>query len=276
MTEDQNGCGTDCPSHLLSRLTFVEIEREIARFPAVVLPLGGTEPYGSEGALGIASSCSEAIAAELSRRHAMLQAPVLHYGCSTPYTAFGGAAGVKPRTFTNTLCEILRRFRRKGIELVVIIDSLFDNGPAIDEAVGRLKKWDRNLHVVTFGLQREERLRAFIARRSTVGEPGRSVAAMLSLAAYIDPGLVRGSGAGIEKVPSVKPERYTKWRRRGADPEQFRALFPDGTVTDGGSRYDADAGGELFEYSLALLEETVAPFLPLPGRERIAREFKPE
>ena len=276
MKGDQNGCSTDCPIHLLSRLTFGEIEREIARFPAMVLPLGGSEPYGSEGALGIASACSEAVAAALSRRHAMLMAPTLHYGCSTPYTAFGGAAGVNPRTFTNALCEILRRFRRQGIELVVIIDPLFDNGPAIDKAVNRLKKWDRNLHILIFGLQRDERLRAFIARRSGLWGPGRSEFAMLSLASCIDPGLIRGTGAGRENGASANPERYNRWRRRGADPEQFRALFPEGTVTGAGGRYDADTGRELFQYGMTLLDETIAPFLPVPGRKGLAQEFKPE
>ncbi len=195
----------------------------------------------------------------------MLLAPVLHYGCSTPYSAFGGAAGLKPRTLANALCEILRRLRRQGIGRVVIIDPLFDNGPALEEATARLKKWDRNLLIVTFALQRDARVRAFIGRRCTINEPGRSEFAMLSMASYIDPGLVRTGEAGERKDrPVSKPDLHKKWRRRGADPEQFRALFPDGSTGGEECSPDSAIGRELFEYISAALDETVASLIPPP------------
>jgi creatinine amidohydrolase/Fe(II)-dependent formamide hydrolase-like protein len=259
---DQNGrCNDYSPPYLLSRLTFAEIEREIVRFPAVVLPPGGSEPYGPRAALGLASACSEAIASALSRRYGMLMAPTLHYGCSTPYSAFGGAAGMKPRTLTNILCEILRRFRRQGICFVVIIDPLLDNGPALDETVNRLKKWDRNLRVVTFGLQREERVQAFIGRRCTINEFGRSEFVMLALASHIDPRLVRVDTAPGREIAVSTQELYRKWRRRGADPQQFRLFFPDASTGMGGCTYDSKIGGELLEFIIALIDETIAPLL---------------
>jgi creatinine amidohydrolase/Fe(II)-dependent formamide hydrolase-like protein len=264
MKGDQIGGGNDYSTpYLLSRLTFAEIEREIVRFPAVVLPLGGSEPYGPGAALGLASACSETIASALSRRYGMLMAPTLHYGCSTPYSAFGGAVGMKPRTLTNALCEILRRFRRQGIGLVVIIDPLLDNGPALDEAVKRLKKWDQNLQIVTFGLQREERVRAFIGRRCTIkNEFGRSEFVMLSIASHIDPRLVRVDTAREKKIAASTEELYRKWRRRGADPQQFRKLFSDGSTGMGGCTHDSEIGRELLECIVAMIDETIAPLLP--------------
>jgi creatinine amidohydrolase/Fe(II)-dependent formamide hydrolase-like protein len=263
MKGDQNGCGNDYSTpFLLSRLTFPEIERKIARFPALLLPLGGIEPYGAGAALGLASACSEAVASVLSRRHEMLLAPTLHYGCSTPYSDFGGATGMKLRTLTNALCEILRRFRRQGFDSMVIIDPLLDNGPALDEAVNRLKRWDRKLRIVTFGLQREESVKAFIRRRSTIKEFGRSEFAMLSLASYINPRLVQDDTDGGKEMADSTQELYRKWRRRGADPQQFRSLFPDGSAGSGGCRYDSEIGRELFEYIITLIDETIAPLLP--------------
>ncbi len=263
MKENQNGCVNNYSSpYLLSRLTFTEIEREIVRFPALVLPLGGSEPYGPGATLGLASACSEAIAATLSRRYGMLMAPTLHYGCSTSYSAFGGAVGMKPRTLTNTLCEILRHFRRQGIGLVLILDPLLGNGPAMDETVNRLKKWDRNLQVVTFEVQREEHIKTFIGSRCAIDEFGRGEVAMLCLASYIDPSLVRTDTTEGRELAASTPELYRKWRRRGADPQQFRSLFPDGSPGRWDCIHDSGIGEELFEYILKLIDESIAPFLP--------------
>jgi creatinine amidohydrolase/Fe(II)-dependent formamide hydrolase-like protein len=248
----------------LSRCTFREVARERERLPAIILPLGGCEPYGELGALGVASACAEALGDALSSRLSVLLAPMLAYGCSTPYRAFEGSAGVKPRVLTNFLCETIRGWYHQGFKTVVIIDALGDNSEATALALRRLKNSHPDRHAVALSIQRDERIRAFIGNHCSGKELGRTEYGMLSMAAGFDPSLVRkldtGSGAGAQ-APLPDMERFQRWRKRGGDPEQFRKIFPGASTSGIASRYDADFGGALFEYILQLLIDMVTPFL---------------
>jgi len=245
----------------LSRLTFREVEKELSRFPALILPLGGCEPYGECGCLGMASACVEALATALSEKLHLLLAPVQMYGCSTAYGAFGGTAGVKPRTLTNILCETVRRWYQQGFRTIIIVDALFDNGGAVDPALRRLKNTNPDMRIIPFSLQRDERIRAFIGRHVRTKEPGRTEYGILSLAAFIDPDLVRATNKNHAAAAEVDAERYWTWRKRGADPEQYRKLFPDCSSSGTVCRFDPDFGRELFGFIFQLLVDTVAPFI---------------
>jgi len=140
-------------SHLnLSHLTFQEVEKEIAGNPALILPLGGCEPYGEYGTLGTVSAVVEALATALSSKLHLLLAPTQAFGCSTPYSAFGGSAGLKARTLTNILCETIRQWYGQGFRAVIIIDGQFDNSEAVDQALRRLKNVKPEMKICAFSL----------------------------------------------------------------------------------------------------------------------------
>ena len=258
-----------CPRNgamALSHLTCSEVEHEVARFPALLVPLGGCEPWARCGALGVASACAEAVAETLSSRNRILLAPTLPYGCSTSYGAFEGSSGLKPRTFENLLCETIRLWRGQGFRLFIIVDGLFDNFAAVEGAVRRLRKDTPKASIEYFSLQRNERIRAFMNTRFPGKEPGRAESGMLSLAAFIDPTLVRAhdslSGAhGKSRQAPPDGETFRRWKKRGGDPQQFRKLFPAASTCEQPGRYDADFGRELFGFILRLIEESIAPFL---------------
>jgi creatinine amidohydrolase/Fe(II)-dependent formamide hydrolase-like protein len=244
----------------LSRLTFCEVAREMERLPALAMPLGGCEPYGGLGSLGVASACAEAVAAAFSERCRVLLAPVLAYGCSISYRSFEGTAGVKPHALTNLLCETVRGWYYQGFKVLFVIDALMDNGEAIDLAVRRLHTSHPDRTIVTLSLQRDERIRAFIGDHISGKEFGRTEYGMLSLAAYIDMTLVRACIVDKREYPP-DPQRFRSWRKRGGDPQQFRKYFPDGSSSTIANRFDADFGKQLFEYILQVLSERAAPFL---------------
>jgi creatinine amidohydrolase/Fe(II)-dependent formamide hydrolase-like protein len=244
----------------LSCLTFREIEKELSRCPALILPLGGCEPYGASGTLGTATACAGAFAAALAEKLKILYAPALAVGCSTAYGSFGGTAGVKPRTMTNILYETIRRWQVQGFMMVIIIDGLFDNGEAVEEALRWLKNSAHDLNVVSFSLQRDERIRAFIGRHGGGKEPGRTEYGLLSLAAHIDASLVRPAEKK-QATAAARTECYVTWRKRGADPQQFRKLFPECSVSDAAHPFDPVFGKELFGFILQLLVETTKPLL---------------
>lgn len=243
----------------LSRLTFCEVEKEIERLPALVVPLGGCEPWGRSGTLGVASACSDALANALSEKLQVLCAPVFGPGCSTPFMSFGGTAGVKQRTLGNIFCETVRMWFFQGLRIIVAINTLAENNAALILAEKRLKISHPDCMVVLFSLHHDARVRAFIARHQPGPEPGRTEFGMLSMAAWIDPDLVRGPVK--DEVPATAwpdADRFKKWHKRGADPEQFRKLFPNGSSSPIAAGFNAGFGKRLFEYILQTLEEDTA------------------
>lgn len=242
----------------LSRLTFSEIEQEIRRLPALIIPLGGCEPYGSLGSMGVASAVAEALAWELSRKIRLLCAPVISYGNSTAFMSFGGSAGTKPRTLTNTVCETMRMWYFQGIRYVIIIDALYENREAIDLALSRLARSNPECKAEAFSIQRDRRVREFVEKNASGSESYRSEYGMLSMAAWIDPGLVRAPAGARSKTAKIDAQRVLTWRKRGGDPEQLRKFAADGSCSEIAAVYSADFGETLFRFILGLLEEIVA------------------
>jgi hypothetical protein len=154
----------------------------------------------------------------------------------------------------------------QGFRKIIVLDALSENGDALALAVKRLNISHPDRSIDLFSIQRDSRVRAFIAENIPGRELGRTEYGMLSMAAWIDRGLVRDIDRGPEDdlPPAIKPDadRFRKWHKRGADPEQFRKLFPQGSSSTIATRFDADFGKRLFEYILPLLEEAVASPLP--------------
>jgi creatinine amidohydrolase/Fe(II)-dependent formamide hydrolase-like protein len=201
------------------------------------------------------------MAAALSEKLHILLAPALAFGCSTPYNAFGGTAGVTPRTLTNILCETIRQWYRQGFRTMVIIDGLYDNSEAVDLAARRLKCAHPAMKIILFSLQRDERIRAFIGQYFHEKESGRAAYGMLSLAAYIDPAMIREGAAVGPQQALPDTERYRTWRKRGADPDQYRKLFPHACSGSTMHGFDPEFGRELFGFILQVLVDTVTPLL---------------
>ena len=245
----------------LSYLTFREVEKEIARLPALILPLGGCEAYGECSCLGTVSACVEVIAAALSSKLRLLLAPTLAFGCSTPYSAFGGSAGVKARTLTNILCEAIRQWYGQGFRAVILIDGLFNNDEPVNQALRKLKNVKPKMKILVFSLQRDERVRAFIGQHVQGKEYGRTEYGLSSLAAFIDPGLVRQPQKNQTAAIAPDLKCFDAWRKRGADPERYRKLFPNASTGSSVCQCNAAFGKELFDFILQLLIATVTPLL---------------
>jgi creatinine amidohydrolase/Fe(II)-dependent formamide hydrolase-like protein len=243
----------------ISRLTWHEVEKEIKQHGTLIVPLGGCEPWGGSGTFGVASACAETLANALSEKMKILCSPVLAFGCSTPFQSFGGTAGIKPRTLTNIVCETMRAWFFQGFRTIVVIDALTENREALVLAGKRLKASHPDRSISVFPVQQDARVRAFIAGHRPGQELGRTEYGMLSMAAWIDPGLVRETEKG--KTSGIVPPdagRFRQWHKKGADPEQFRKLFPDGSSSTIAAGFDAGFGKTLFEYILTLLEDNVA------------------
>jgi creatinine amidohydrolase/Fe(II)-dependent formamide hydrolase-like protein len=242
----------------ISLLTFPEIEKQIRKNPVLILPLGGCEPFTAFGALGIGTVVVQALAQELSLKTGILVAPPLPYGCSTPYASFSGTAGVKPRTLTNILCETIRMWHFQGMNTILVIDSLAHNGDAVTLAQKRCFCSHPGLTITVYSLEQCDDLRAFIAKETGGEELDRKEFALLSMAAWIDSGLVRPAPEKAFIASDAIRSRFRTWHKRGADPEQLRKFAPGCSCSNSAHRYDPDIGRSLFEYILESLEKIAA------------------
>jgi creatinine amidohydrolase/Fe(II)-dependent formamide hydrolase-like protein len=217
----------------IERLTYEQARECVSAAPAVILPLGGCEPFGGVGAMGAETLCADGISQELSVRCRILSAPAIPFGCSTPFISFTGAFGVKPRTFVNMLCEIIRAYVFQGAARVFLISAApFNKEPAI-EAVKRIEGKHHNVKVISFDIN------ALVSVGNAVSDIDRNDAALLSMAAYLSWNGTDSSGgvcrnfqhtSGIAERKRAGIDKYRTWKKRGADPQKLRKLFPDGLL----------------------------------------------
>jgi hypothetical protein len=259
----------------LERLTYTQARQFIDGRPAVIVPLGGCEPFGGVGTLGVESYCAAGIAKELSLRCGVLTAPVVPFGCSTPFIGFAGAAGLKPRTFINMLCDIIHAYIFQGVEKIFLVNAApFSREPAA-EAAKRLMAAHLRVTVLLFDINTV--LRGDI--KGGGGDGGgisakpdgksqlkdmdtgfdRDDALLLSIYAYLRQENFDGIGQVVKK--NIREEQYRTWRKRGADPQKLRKLFPDGLLLPQGvdinSAVSLERGGENFLRIVELLQKEI-------------------
>ena len=241
----------------LERLTYAQARRLIDERPAVVVPLGGCEPFGGVGELGVESYCAAGIAKELSLRCNVLAAPVIPFGCSTPFIGFAGAAGLKPRTFVNMLCDILRAYIFQGVEKIFLVNAAPFSGVPAAEAAKRLMSAHPRVTVLSFDINT-------ILRGDIKGGGGgsgfdRDDALLLSIRAYLRKEKINVTDNAVTK--KVREEQYRTWKKRGMDPQKLRKLFPGGLLlppdVDINSAVNLERGGKDFQRIIELLHKEI-------------------
>jgi len=239
-------------------LTFTEIEAGIKDCSSLIMPLGGAEPYGKYSSMGIATLCASSIAENLSSRLNVMVAPVLPFGCSTAYRAFGGTAGLKPRTFTNLIIDVCRDWIAQGFSSILLIDSLNDNSEALQDAICRLDKI-RGGAVRAFSIQNDQRVRKFVSQIVNGVEYGRSEFMIQAIANYLLQNQ-KSCDCGTEKtLPDEKV--FRQWKKRGKDPQKYRKLFPDAVSSLFSESCDMNNGREIFSFIIDLLVKEYSSFL---------------
>jgi len=247
-------------SYRVDLLTSGQVAEHLAERPAVILPLGGSEPFGGIGGIGVETLCAERIANELSTRCRILSAPTLPYGCSTPFMAFPGAAGVKPRTFINLLCEIIHSYILQGAKRIFLINAAPFNKTPAAEAAKRIEKKYAGAKIFLFNLNE---LVYGADGADNADRIDRADAALLAIARYLKHEPANFDTSSI-KSARVTPNQYRAWRKRGADPQKLRKLFPDGLLLpqpdDGAPIIDItpERGKELFDRAVTSIQEQIA------------------
>jgi creatinine amidohydrolase/Fe(II)-dependent formamide hydrolase-like protein len=230
-------------------MTFREIRASIDVAAPVVLPVSVMEPVGPLCTVGAASAVCMAVADRLSCGTAAALAPPYLYGCAVPYRSFEGCAGVKRSTLEHAVAGILDSLLLQGFRHAFVVDGTSACDDVLRAAARRTAacRKDRQVHVLSWTA--DARVRKYIEERCG-GPPGpRCELAVMSMAASIDPGLVRTAQSPVRAPRTAGAEKYAEWRKRGSDPERFKKLFPDGVVSDASMPCSPAAfGGELLAF----------------------------
>ncbi len=255
---------TDKSSSVLkvSEFSFLHLEELINRRPSLIVPVGSLEPAGEDLPLGVVNSCCEAVANELSKRLEVLVAPLLPYGNSIPFKAFGGSAGVHRDTLEKFLIECCNCWFFQGIKRILLITLSMDGRQGIESAVKRMTKAPSRINAVKYvSLQDDERFRSMCASRFRGLELGRSEWGIRALAGYLWQEPKDKFINKNKRLPDA--DEFKKWYRRGRDPEKLRKMAPHASLSafPASGKCDIEEGRELFNGLIGFLGEEFAPFL---------------
>jgi creatinine amidohydrolase/Fe(II)-dependent formamide hydrolase-like protein len=253
-------------TYAVEGLTHRQASRCIESVRAIIVPLGGCEPFGSAGELGAGSVCVEAVAGELSARCRILSAPLIPFGCSMPFISFTGAAGVKPRTFVNMLCEILHAYVFQGVDRIFLVSAAPFNKEPVTEVLRRMGAKYPKVKTAFFDINT-------VLRGGKGADFDRDDELILSVSAYLR-GIQRGESSGVDaetadggvaldRVPPSQTfkEQYRVWKRRGRDPQKFRKICPDGLLLSPDMEISPKQGQIYFERITDAIQKKITAIL---------------
>jgi len=230
-------------------MTWLEVERELARDPRLILPVGALEQHGTHLPLGTNTLVAGAVATALSERRRILLAPTFSYGVTMPGGPWPGTAGLRRKTFHRVLNELMARWEDHGVREFVVISA---------------HRYDPHLEAILMVLNAKSVTTVFDLSQIDVSDllhddPYREHAGELetSLLLHLAPERVRAD-AIEDFVPDEKAlRRYT----RGRVPTPPR---PSGGVVGRPSRASADTGRVVFERYVEALADAIPPSEPGP------------
>ncbi len=113
--------------HLLD-LDSRSFERELARSPLVILPVGALEAHGPHLPLGADQIQAEATAAALAERLDALVAPTLPYGACPGARRFPGTVSLRLTTLTDGARAVLEELARMGVRRLLVLSGHAERG----------------------------------------------------------------------------------------------------------------------------------------------------
>lgn len=121
----------------LSRDAFAE---RIAKFPAVILPLGATEQHGYHLPLGVDIILAEALATRIAEATGATVMPAMPFGYSWVWRDAPGSVTVEARTLEDVICQTAESLARHGVRHVFLVNGHEANSATMKYAARRL--WD--------------------------------------------------------------------------------------------------------------------------------------
>ena len=124
MRPDTRSGGEPGSDWSLQRMSWLAVERYLARDDRLLVPVGALAQHGPHLPLGTNTLIADRIASEVSRRVDVLKAPPLSYGVLAPTRVpYPGQAGLRRKTLLRMLNELLATWEDMGIRRFFLVTA---------------------------------------------------------------------------------------------------------------------------------------------------------
>ena len=123
---------------LLHLSTWPEIEAQLQRSRAVVVPIGSNEQHGPTGLLGTDFLCPEIIAHAAEQRSDLLVAPTFNIGMAQHHLAFPGTISLRPTTFIAAIRDWVMSLSGHGFDRLYFLNGHGGNVASIEAAFSEI------------------------------------------------------------------------------------------------------------------------------------------
>ncbi|HEY8615213.1 creatininase family protein [Phenylobacterium sp.] len=242
---------------LLHLSTWAEIEDQLTRSRAVVIPIGSNEQHGPTGLLGTDWLCPEIIAHEAQRRAPdLLVAPTFNIGMAQHHLDFPGTIALRPSTFMLAIGDWCRSLAHHGFTRLYFLNGHGGNVATIEAAFSELyaeASYAGRPRGFACKLKNWWELRGVMGianRQFPTGHGSHATPSEIAVTQWGYPESIKAANY----APQVAPTGPIREAR------DFRARYADGRMGSDPAQATPEKGGELVAAAAQALIEEVAEF----------------
>lgn len=180
----------------LKELTPVEAGERLAHRPAMLVPVGSTEPHGPSLPFGCDTLIVERLADDLSARFGILRAPAIDYGVATGRGPGPLGAALRRKTLHRVMNELVQAWEAAGVREFVVLTA--EANDAHQEALAAIVVQSARLVAVDVFAMAFGELLSSTESRPHAGELDTS------LLLHLAPDLVRPGAGGLPPDASAE------------------------------------------------------------------------
>ena len=241
---------------LLHLSTWPEIEAQLKRSTAIVVPIGSNEQHGPTGLLGTDWLCPEIIAHAAQKDAELLVAPTFNIGMAQHHLGFPGTISLRPSTFMAAIGDWCRSLAAHGFTRIYFLNGHGGNVATIEAAFSELYA-EASFAGRPRGFSLKLRnwwdlpgVNALASRQFPTGHGSHATPSEIAVTQWAYPDAIKTA----DYAPQIAP---TGPIREAVD---FRARYPDGRMGSDPAQATPEKGGELVNLAAEGLVKEVAAF----------------
>ncbi len=249
---------------LLHLSTWPEIEAQLSRSRAVVIPIGSNEQHGPTGLLGTDWLCPEIIAHEAEREPdgaEMLVGPTFAVGMAQHHLGFPGTITLRPSTMIAAIGDWCRSLAAHGFERLYFLNGHGGNVATIEAAFSEVyaeasfARLPRGFSCKLRNWWELPGVMPLCGRLFPEGHGSHATPSEIAVTQYAYPHAIKAANY----APRIAP---TGPIREAAD---FRARYPDGRMGSDPGQATPEKGGEIVRLAAQGLLAEVRAFAAEPS-----------